>query len=72
MGENGHVTPLSVLPTLQKELDRGHVAYRIEVMPGAEHGYTMPSMPAYNPEAAERAWAGTLELLHRRLPAARG
>jgi hypothetical protein len=27
----------------------------------------MPDRPAYNRDAAERAWAGTLELLHARL-----
>lgn len=33
----------------------------------AEHGYTMPDRPAYNRDAAERAWSETLELLRRRL-----
>jgi carboxymethylenebutenolidase len=71
MGENDHVTPLSTIPPLREELERHQVAHTIEVLPQAEHGYTMPSMPAYNREAAERAWAGTLALFHRRLPAAR-
>jgi carboxymethylenebutenolidase len=70
LGENDHVSPPSAVPPLREELERHHVAHRIEVLPGAEHGYTMPSLPAYNPAAAERAWTSTLELLGRRLPAA--
>jgi carboxymethylenebutenolidase len=31
------------------------------------HGFTMPGMPAYDQVAAERAWAGTLELFESRL-----
>jgi carboxymethylenebutenolidase len=66
-GEADHVTPLSSIPPLREQLERHDVAHRIEVLPGAEHGYTMPGRAAYNPEAAERAWAGTLELLGERL-----
>jgi len=66
-GENDHVTPPSTIPPLRERLEQHGVMHRIEVLPGAEHGYTMPGMPAYNREAAERAWAGTLELLGERL-----
>jgi carboxymethylenebutenolidase len=66
-GGNDHVTPPSTIPPLRERLEQHGIAHRIEVMPGAEHGYTMPGMPAYNRDAAERAWAGTLELLDERL-----
>ena len=66
-GENDHVTPPSTIPPLREQLEQHHVAYRIEVIPGGDHGFTMPGMPAYNEAAAERAWAGTLELFHSRL-----
>jgi carboxymethylenebutenolidase len=66
-GEADHVTPLSSIPALREQLERHDVAHRIDVLPGAEHGYTMPGRAAYNPEAAERAWAGTLDLFGERL-----
>jgi len=66
-GEADHVTPLSSIPPLREQLERHHVTHRIDVLPGAEHGYTMPGRPAYNPQAAERAWAGTLDLFGERL-----
>jgi len=66
-GEDDHVTPVSSIPPLREQLDEHGVAYRIDVLPDAEHGYTMPDRPAYNRDAAERAWAATLELLRARL-----
>jgi carboxymethylenebutenolidase len=66
-GEADHVTPVSSIPPLREQLERHNVEHRIEVMPGAEHGYTMPGRAAYDPAAAERAWAGTLELFGERL-----
>jgi carboxymethylenebutenolidase len=35
-------------------LDAAHVKYRAEIWPGAQHGWTMPDLPVYNREAAER------------------
>jgi carboxymethylenebutenolidase len=66
-GEADHVTPVSSIPPLREQLVRGGVEHRIEVFPDAGHGYTMPDRPAYNHDAAERAWTGTLELLRERL-----
>jgi carboxymethylenebutenolidase len=66
-GEADQVTPLSTIPPLREQLEQHGVAHRIDVLPDAEHGYTMPDRPAYNHDAAERAWAGTLELLGERL-----
>jgi len=66
-GENDSVTPLSTIRPLREELDRAGVAYRIEILAGAEHGFTMPGRAAYNETAAEQVWAGTLALLRERL-----
>ena len=66
-GENDHVTPPSTIPPLREQLERHGVEHRIEVLPGAEHGFTMPGMPAYHRDAAEQAWTGTLTLLRDRL-----
>ena len=34
----------------------------IDILPGADHGYTWPGAPTYNEAAAERAWSQTLAL----------
>ena len=62
-GERDHVTLPSSIPPLREQLEAHGVTHRIEVIPEADHGFTMPGMPAYNEAAAERAWAGTLEVL---------
>jgi dienelactone hydrolase len=61
------VTPVSSIPPLREQLEQHGVEHRIDVLPEAEHGYMMHDRPAYNERAAERAWAGTLELLRQRL-----
>jgi carboxymethylenebutenolidase len=66
-GEADHVTPVSSIPPLREQLEQNGIEHRIEVLADAEHGYTMPDRPAYQREAAERAWAGTLELFSQRL-----
>ncbi len=66
-GEKDDVTPISSIPPLREQLERHGVAHRIDVLLDAEHGYTMPDRPAYNPIAAERVWAETLELFGQRL-----
>jgi len=66
-GERDHVTPPETIPPLRDELERHGVEHRIEVIPDADHGYTMPGMPSYDERAAQRAWRGTLELLARKL-----
>ena len=67
LGENDHVTPPDSLAPLRERLERNHVAHRIDVLPGADHGFTMPGMPSYNEAAAEQAWGGTLAVLAERL-----
>ncbi|HUA02624.1 MAG TPA: dienelactone hydrolase family protein [Solirubrobacteraceae bacterium] len=66
-GEADQVTPVSSIPPLREQFVHYGVEHRIEIFPDADHGYTMPDRPAYNHDAAERAWAGTLELLRERL-----
>lgn len=67
LGENDHVTPPDSLAPLRDRLERNHVAHRIDVLAGADHGFTMPGLPAYNEAAAEQAWSRTLDLLGERL-----
>ena len=66
-GEADSVTPLSTIPPLRERLEQAGVAHRIEIVAGAEHGFTMPGRAAYNEAAAEQVWAGTLTLLRERL-----
>jgi carboxymethylenebutenolidase len=62
-GEHDHVTPPSVIPALREQLELARIPNRIDVIPGADHGFTMPGMPSYDETAAERAWEGTMAVL---------
>jgi carboxymethylenebutenolidase len=66
-GERDHVSPVSLIPPLRAQLEQHGVEHRIEVIAGADHGFTMPGMPAYDEAAAEQAWDGTLALLGEHL-----
>src|SRR5579884_4195420 len=66
-GEQDEVTPVASIPPLREQLERYGIPHRIDVLAGAEHGYTMPDRPAYHREAAEHAWSQTLELFGERL-----
>lgn len=66
-GERDHVTPPSTIPPLREQLERHGVPHRIEIIPEADHGFTMPGSPAYDEQAAERAWTGSLQVLGDRL-----
>jgi carboxymethylenebutenolidase len=66
-GENDSVTPISTIPPLRERLEQAGVVHRIEILAGAEHGFTMPGRAAYDEAAAEQVWAGTLTLLRERL-----
>lgn len=68
-GEQDHVTPPSTIAPLEQELQAHGVAHTIEILAGADHGFTMQGMPAYNEAAAEDAWRGTLAVLGEWLPA---
>lgn len=60
--------PLELIPPLRDQLESHRVAHTIEILADANHGYTVPGMPAYNEAAAEQACAETLALLGERLP----
>lgn len=66
-GENDHVSPPSTIPPLREQLEHSALSFEIEVLPGADHGFMMPGMPAYNPTAAASGWAATMTLLAQRL-----
>jgi len=66
-GERDVIAPPSAIPPLEEQLEAHGVANRIEVIPGADHGFMMPGMPGYDEAAAEQGWAGTLALLRERL-----
>ena len=42
---------------LASSLGAAHVAYQIELYPGARHGFAVPDFPIYDAAAAERHWA---------------
>ena len=44
----------------------------IDILPGANHGYTWPDSPSYNEAGAERAWSQTLALFEAALDSPRG
>ena len=67
-GENDQVTPLSTIPPLREQLDQAGVSYEIEILAGAEHGFTMPDRAAYDETCGCRAGGPeTLALLRERL-----
>ncbi len=51
--------------TLRAALDAAGVRYRMELYPGAAHGFAVPDFPVYDEAAAERHWAQVLELFAR-------
>jgi carboxymethylenebutenolidase len=63
------MTPESIA-TLDAAMDDAGVNHTTELYEGAEHGYTMSDMGAYNEAAAERHFAALFGLLERALPAA--
>ncbi|MBV9509415.1 MAG: dienelactone hydrolase family protein [Caulobacteraceae bacterium] len=54
---------------LTEALDAAGANYDLEVLAGAQHGYSTPGNDGYSKPAAERAWERTLELFDRRLRA---
>jgi carboxymethylenebutenolidase len=47
---------------LRAALDAAGVENEVTIYKGAKHGYTMPDLPVYNEEAAERHWTEMLAL----------
>ncbi len=55
--------------TLAAALDAAKVRYRLELNPGAAHGYAMADTPAYDAKASEQHWERVLALFAEALPA---
>jgi carboxymethylenebutenolidase len=56
--------------SLEELLTAAGVEHRVEVYPGALHGFTMIDFPVYDEQAAERHWRELLALLKGALPQA--
>lgn len=55
---------------LRAALTSAGVANEVTIYPGARHGYTMPDLPVYNEQAAERHWREMLGLFDETLKVA--
>ena len=56
------------IAALDQAMDDAGVRHTTEIYEGAQHGYTMSDMGAYNEAAAERHFAALFELLQRAIP----
>jgi carboxymethylenebutenolidase len=54
---------------LRAALDAAGVESEVTIYAGAKHGYTMPDLPVYNRDAAERHWTEMLALFDATLKA---
>jgi hypothetical protein len=61
------MTPESIA-TLDQAMDDAGVHHTTELYEGAQHGYTMSDMGAYNEAAAERHFTALFALLQRVIP----
>jgi len=62
--------PLEQADKLRDALTAARVDHRVEIWPGAFHGWTMKDIPIYNEAAAERHWSEMLALFDQTLKAA--
>ncbi|MGH2843590.1 MAG: dienelactone hydrolase family protein [Solirubrobacteraceae bacterium] len=60
------------IEALEEAMDDAGVRHTTEVYEGAQHGYTMSDMGAYNQAAAERHFNALFALLQRAIPAIPG
>ena len=65
--ENDRGIPADTVHAFERALDNLGKTYEIEIYPGAEHSFAMPSATNYNAEVAEQAWSRTVEFLDRHL-----
>ncbi len=61
------LTPPEHQRIIEQEMTRHGVRHRLEVYPGAEHGFTFPERHCYHKASAERAWERVFALLRRNL-----
>ena len=59
--------PLEQADKLREALTAAGVDNEVTIYQGAKHGYTMPDLPVYNEEAAERHWTEMLALFDETL-----
>ena len=69
--EDGSCTP-EHQGILASSLGAAHVAYQMELYPGARHGFAVPDFPIYDAAAAERHWVRLAALFGEALPRATG
>ncbi|MEJ1231393.1 MAG: dienelactone hydrolase family protein [Galbitalea sp.] len=62
--------PPEMADRLEELLTEAGVDHRLEVYPGARHGFTMTDFPVYDEAAAERHWRELLTLLDGTLKSA--
>jgi carboxymethylenebutenolidase len=62
--------PPEQMEKLRAALDEARVDARVEIWPGALHGWTMSDFPIYHPEAAERHFRELIALYDATLRAA--
>ncbi len=61
------MTPENIA-TLDQAMDDAGVRHTTELYEGAQHGYTMSDMGAYNQAAAEQHFAALFALLQQAVP----
>jgi carboxymethylenebutenolidase len=59
--------PDNVIPALKAALDKAGVKYKLETLPGTQHGFCFPERQVYAAVAAEQVWSRLLELWNRNL-----
>ena len=62
--------PLEQADKLREALTAAGVDNEVTIYQGAKHGYTMPDLPVYNKDAAERHWTEMLALFDETLKVA--
>ncbi|HEY4344289.1 MAG TPA: dienelactone hydrolase family protein [Parvibaculum sp.] len=67
--EKDAYVPDNVIPDLKAGLDMHKVPYRLEVLPGTDHGFCFPQRATYVEKAAEQVWTRVFDLFRRRLRA---
>jgi carboxymethylenebutenolidase len=65
--EKDAYVPDNVIPDLKTGLDMHQVPYRLDVLPGTDHGFCFPQRATYVEKAAEEVWALVFDLYRRRL-----
>jgi carboxymethylenebutenolidase len=68
-GEIDALSPPEEIDKLEAVLKACTFPYRIEVHPGADHGYSFPMWPTYQRAGADRNWERIFAMFHRQIPA---